>query len=268
MLILVPAVMATDLGVRDVFTFGQAQKVADNEFIVPLVINHDEDLVAMDIPLEYTAGVTLTEVSFEGTAVQYFDIKLANIDAAKNRVTIGLINMVYEQKPALAKISADGSVVANLRFRVDDLTLAEFEIKPFESTGPSHDLALIYNDFSSGTPIVQKIEPEFVGGKIALSGFHKAVPEKFALLQNAPNPFNPSTVMAYDLPQSAHVRLEVFNILGQKVKTLVDGYQDAGSYRVVWNGDDDYGSSVASGIYFYRISAGQNTDVRKMTLIK
>ena len=260
-LLMVPALMAGN-AVR----FGDA--TVDNGIAtVPLLINHDQDLVAMDIPLEYSAGVTLTEVDF-ANRVQYFDAKLANIDAKNNRVTIGLINMVYEQKPALAKaVVGDDATVAYLKFRIDDLSLTQFEINPFTSDKPSHSLALVYNDYANGAPEVKTISPEFEGGTISLK-VGPVVPDKFELSQNVPNPFNPDTKISYALPEAGFVDVEIYNILGQKVKTLVNGYQDAGNYSVTWNGDDEYGSSVASGVYFYRFNSGQYKDIKKMVLMK
>jgi len=93
-------------------------------------------------------------------------------------------------------------------------------------------------------------------------------PKAFALGQNRPNPFNPTTVIEYVLPESAPVKLEVYNLLGQVVRTLVDEEQMAGRYSVVWDGRDDLGREVASGIYFYRLSAGKFHAVRRMALVR
>ena len=93
-------------------------------------------------------------------------------------------------------------------------------------------------------------------------------PKAFALGQNRPNPFNPTTVIEYVLPESAPVKLEVYNLLGQVVRTLVDGEQVAGRYSVVWDGRDDLGREVATGIYFYRLSAGKFHAVRRMALVR
>ncbi len=94
------------------------------------------------------------------------------------------------------------------------------------------------------------------------------VPEQFVLNQNYPNPFNPFTTVVYSLPQAEHVTLEIFNVNGQKIRTMVNETQSAGSHSVVWNGTDDHGMKVASGIYMYRLTAGEFTDTKKMTLIK
>ena len=87
-----------------------------------------------------------------------------------------------------------------------------------------------------------------------------ALPQEFALHQNRPNPFNPVTQIRYDLPQLSEVKMEVFNILGRKVCTLVNGLEPAGYRSAVWNGRDRSGLPVSSGIYIYRLTAeGQRT---------
>lgn len=95
-----------------------------------------------------------------------------------------------------------------------------------------------------------------------------ALPKHFALHQNYPNPFNPATQIAFDLPRPANVRLEVFNILGQKVTTLVDGRLEGGAHQVRWDGINNSGSEVASGVYLYRIKAGSFTASKTMLLVK
>ncbi len=94
------------------------------------------------------------------------------------------------------------------------------------------------------------------------------VPEQFFISQNYPNPFNPATTISYGLPDDADVRIEIYNILGQNVRTLVDEHQAAGYRSVIWDGNDDSGNQVSTGVYFYRIEAGVFNASRKMLLIK
>ncbi|MCZ6819237.1 MAG: T9SS type A sorting domain-containing protein, partial [Calditrichaeota bacterium] len=95
------------------------------------------------------------------------------------------------------------------------------------------------------------------------------LPRVFSLSLNYPNPFNPATQIKYALPQSAEVSLQIFNVLGQRVRDLVRNQkQDAGRYSVQWDGNNDFGQPVSSGIYVYRISAGEFTKSFKMTLLK
>jgi PKD repeat protein len=94
------------------------------------------------------------------------------------------------------------------------------------------------------------------------------IPEQFELFQNYPNPFNPTTRIEFSLPQPGKVRLDVYNIAGQVVQTLIDGQLDAGYHGVVWDGRDGDGRPVASGIYFYRLQTADVTATRKMVLLK
>ncbi|MGH7493212.1 MAG: T9SS type A sorting domain-containing protein [bacterium] len=94
------------------------------------------------------------------------------------------------------------------------------------------------------------------------------LPQIFALDQNYPNPFNPETTIRYQLAQKGQVTITIFNMLGQKVKTLVDENKPAGSHRVVWNGRDEHGLAVPTGMYFYRMKSGDFAQVRKLLLLK
>jgi hypothetical protein len=94
------------------------------------------------------------------------------------------------------------------------------------------------------------------------------VPLAFELDQNYPNPFNPQTTIAFSVPQVAHVRLVIFNLLGQRIVTLVDDILPPGRRQVVWYGRDQSGNEVSSGIYFYHLSADEFTETRKMVLMK
>lgn len=97
----------------------------------------------------------------------------------------------------------------------------------------------------------------------------RTLANEFRLQQNYPNPFNPVTTIRYELPQNAHVRLTIYDVLGREVVRLVDEGYLAGAYSVVWNGTNRYGVPVASGIYIYRLEAGRNfVQSRKMLLLK
>jgi|GEM_PF-1665358 len=94
-----------------------------------------------------------------------------------------------------------------------------------------------------------------------------AVPQEFELSQNYPNPFNPETNIAYALPQAGHVRIEVYNILGQRIITLIDRQIPAGHHSVRWNGRNALGEKVSAGIYLCRMQAGEFVKTQKMTLL-
>jgi hypothetical protein len=93
-------------------------------------------------------------------------------------------------------------------------------------------------------------------------------PIDFNLSQNYPNPFNPSTTISYQLPRSGKVELKIYNMLGQEVRKLVDENQAAGQYTVQWDGRNYNGKPVASGVYLYRLKAGEFVETKKMLLLR
>ena len=111
--------------------------------------------------------------------------------------------------------------------------------------------------------------------EVPVKGVSGAVPRQFALHQNYPNPFNPKTTIRFSVgapsvgDQTAiPVRLQIFNLLGQAVKTLVDDVRTPGLYGVDWDGTDLRGSKVSTGIYFYRLTSGKFSETKKMMFLK
>jgi hypothetical protein len=94
------------------------------------------------------------------------------------------------------------------------------------------------------------------------------IPEIFALRQNYPNPFNPVTTIAYDVPEMTSVRVDIYNILGQQVRTLINRSHEPGYYRIQWDGTNDYGEVLPTGMYIYSIQASGFTSVKKLVLMK
>ena len=94
------------------------------------------------------------------------------------------------------------------------------------------------------------------------------LPQEFSLNQNYPNPFNPETTIEYYVPERSHITIEVFNIIGQKIRTLVDELKSAGDFRTNWDGKNSNGIRASSGIYFYLLKAGNFTEIKKMVLLK
>jgi hypothetical protein len=124
-------------------------------------------------------------------------------------------------------------------------------------------------------PVVSKTDPGMVRDFILqTTGYYNSLkkpstaPTSFTLLNNYPNPFNASTIIHYSLPQATDVKLEIFNLLGQKVRILVDERQNTGYKKVIWDGKDDKGVDVSSGIYFYRLVTENFSDSKKMVLMR
>ena len=116
--------------------------------------------------------------------------------------------------------------------------------------------------------------PLRMAAKFLWSALAKPVPNKFSLSQNYPNPFNPTTTIQFEIMNSANstggenIDLVIYNILGQRVKTLLSGFYSPGQYTAVWDGTDDYGSKQASGVYFYSIISDRTRVTKKMVLQK
>ncbi|MGB7061491.1 MAG: T9SS type A sorting domain-containing protein [Candidatus Zixiibacteriota bacterium] len=142
---------------------------------------------------------------------------------------------------------------------VSTLGLAVFSfsfLSPWAKTAPDTPKALTPSSSISVTVVVVSDKSKSV------------LPSAFSLSQNYPNPFNPQTVIKYALPEDCHVELILYNILGQKVKTLVSEYQSAGYQMVHWNGRDDEGNEIPSGLYFYKIETPKYSETKKMILLR
>ena len=152
-------------------------------------------------------------------------------------------------------IAADEGIVT-----IDSVTY--FDIQPTE---------YILTDAEGG----QKYTPYFSAGEVTIKWptdvddmNDEMLPTEFALGQNVPNPFNPTTRISFELPEAADVQLNVFNILGQRVRTLVNEFLPAGKHEVFFDGRGDQNQILASGVYFYRLEAGEFRQSLKMTLMK
>jgi hypothetical protein len=264
---LVPACMAADS-----FKFVTSKAAPDeigqgeidaNRLIVPIDVTNAQDLVAMDIPLSFSEGATVESITFTDR-VKTFEVQIANYDNEKREIVIGLISMVTGEKPDMA---AGSGAVAVVTFKLEH-GVNSVEINPIEMQSPNHSLTYYWNDYTNGRAEVRSVHPEVEAGQVFYSNPEMAIPTKFALHQNSPNPFNPTTRVAFDMPAAGDVEITVFNVLGQRVTDLVNGYREAGSYEVIWDGKDDAGQSVASGVYFYRIKTDQFNDTKKMLLLK
>jgi len=144
--------------------------------------------------------------------------------------------------------------------------------------------AVIYDDAATPVSHYVDVDPHNVVGKCTVNNhiaydsdpdddwdykqFTGILPTEYRLYPNSPNPFNPQTVILYDVSAAAHVNIQIINILGQHVATLVDGIKSPGRHEVTWNGTDQYGQKVSSGIYLYVMQADEYVETRKMILMK
>lgn len=155
-------------------------------------------------------------------------------------------------------------------YRQDDseLKLLVYSMENQSLPTGNHDfLRVIDNDKFT----INNIELSTAGGQLVtvqIGSTANLLPDQFVLHQNYPNPFNPDTKISFDLSSATEVSLDVFNVLGQRVVNLVTATLPAGLHTVTWNGQDETGAKVASGIYLYRLTTATNVETKKMILMK
>ena len=130
--------------------------------------------------------------------------------------------------------------------------------------GPTYYYKVTASDFSGN----ESADSDVATVVLLSVGSETAIPEVFSLNQNYPNPFNPTTAIEFALPEDAKVTLTIYNMLGQEIRLLANGDFQSGYHTVMWNGKDEFGLSVTSGMYLYRISAGDFSKTMKMVFLK
>ena len=147
-------------------------------------------------------------------------------------------------------ISNGGGINQSDKFQMQESTLG----------GISIGLCSSHNFYLNGGMMITSVKDTSFAKQPVLS--------LFQLLQNYPNPFNPTTTIQYQLPKAADVKIQIFNSMGQLVRNLEQSCQQPGNYQVIWDGRNDLGQLVPSGLYYYQIISGGHKKVRKMTLLK
>jgi uncharacterized delta-60 repeat protein len=148
-------------------------------------------------------------------------------------------------------------------------SILEGDDSPFSNVGDDNDYRMTDTDpvlVVTGSGLAKESESEESDEEVAVA--EAVAVTSFELAQNYPNPFNPSTMIRFALPEAAQVSLKIYDVAGQLVQTLVDGVIEAGRHQVVWDGTNQHGVQVASGVYFYQLLAGEFKQVRKMSLVR
>ena len=220
--------------------------VEDGVLKLQVTINHAQNLKGYGFVLQYDQS------KYEFVEAGQVDQNL--LDTNSGQPALFLASNKTPGQIAVGAMKVDGQAVSG------DGVLVEFTFKTTQTPLASDFQILdgVMVDLSGGIDAITNIE----------IGALKPMPTEYALEQNVPNPFNPSTTIEYRLPAASDVRLVIYNLLGQEVRTLVQETMDAGFHSVVWDGMDDFGKQVASGIYIYRMSAADFTKVQRMMLLK
>jgi hypothetical protein len=245
---LISLAYASDVGKRDVLRLSDVVQ-EDGEYKVAVEVFNDEELAALDIPLRFGQPgdpIELVRVDFSDRVADW-DFTHAAIDNQNKTVILGLISELMGTRPSAdLKVAAEGQAkIADLVFKVDGTFDASFET--FTTTRPGHELTFIYNQEVNGKPTVKAIAPDFEAD-VSFKG--TVLPDEYALSQNFPNPFNPTTNFTLSLPEASDYAIRIFNVAGQLVRSF-DGHLEAGNHTITWEGNNNQGAKVASGVYFY-----------------
>ena len=188
--------------------------------------------------------------------LQFFDL---NLSRTATDSMVAKVTVTYTPAQLAAAGVTDETTIVLFRYNASDSTWSKLTTTVDATANTAMATTNAFSTWSLTSAIPTAI---------AEPGISSVGPLTFILDQNAPNPFNPDTRIRYSVPKSAQVHLVIYNLLGQKVRTLVDQVQTAGTYEVIWNGLNVQGQSVSSGIYLYRITSGDFQENKKMTLLK
>lgn len=254
-----------DTGVTDTLRI-ESLLLTTQERAISVTLINDQPLSGIQVPIHYSGDLLFLDSVVFGARTLGFtgaDIVRAdtNLGGTSQTVTLTVVPL------QTGVIAAGSDAIAILHFSQNNLAALDTAMLVDTSVSPAG--GLLFGDTSA---ITLGYRPVFVAGVIAkgvaISERGGVLPREFELLQNYPNPFNPSTVLSIALPEAAHVSLDIYNLLGQRVIRLYDAPAPAGYLDIVWNGKDRFGSTVGSGVYFYRVTAGTFSRVRKMVLLK
>jgi hypothetical protein len=194
-----------------------------------------------------------------------------HIEYAPEYLTVTALNSDMFTDPLVN--NAEG-VIHLIWCDIDDLISFEDEQIVFGITfaiSPDAPQRIPVNFLTSYTVDVNgaELDIDYIGGAVYRStGIIELVPSEYGLGQNYPNPFNASTVIEFGLPAASQVKIEIFEIAGRKVSTIVDGRFDAGQHRVTWSGTSDDGAELTSGLYFYRLKSADVCISKQMLMLK
>jgi parallel beta-helix repeat protein len=280
---LIDTLNATQLKVADVSGNGTVSAM-DASYVLQYVVGLIEAF-----PAELNSKERFDMNSIEGT--EDMILTLGNpVSASETEFTVSInidnVSKLYSSEISIAfdennleligsNISRtfDNAMVSENKGSRGRYSLAIASGEPVSENGEIATLTFKLKDENSSPSIsidrFQANEVDLITTSVGNEDLSLNIPDQFQLYQNYPNPFNPSTTIGFDVPNGkTQVRLEIYNILGQRVKTLVNDVYSAGRYKVTWDGTNNVGGRVSTGVYIYRMQAGDIVQSKKLTFIK
>jgi len=223
------------------FSLGEATWIQDRIFTIPIEVTDGSELISAGITIEYDSDILkVLDVSTSELTDNY---SIAH-NVKGNKIKLGLAG--------IEALNGGGAI-------------AKIKCKVLKKTNDFTTPIVIADAVVNAGQVIVNIEESSLN-------LHSAIPTEYALFQNYPNPFNPETTIKYQLPEPSEVTINIYNIEGQLVKSLVNQNQLAGYYSVIWDGKDAIGKKVASGVYIYQIRAKNSKEscvqTKKMILVR
>jgi hypothetical protein len=250
-------------------SYSVTQDLSKNTATVQLFLENNAGIAGGSIPIRFATSnsdIQCTKIDFAGSRVKDFQL-YPQIDNQNKKVLIGMIRALNEDIDDVLK-PGEGLLVT-MYFSSKSDNVPELKLTPWALSSGKLYYGLVDE---KGNNVCERITsdadipiPVKAGDA---SATEQTKPTVFSLAQNYPNPFNPETVIKFSLPQDSKVTLRIYNVLGQVVNTLVDQVFPAGNHSVTWDGKNEQGSDVASGVYFYRLKADSYESIMKMTLLR
>jgi hypothetical protein len=226
-------------------------------FVVDITVDKVDNLFGLAFVLQYTNPRSVTALAVEkGTLLGNDVLFYSNIDKQNGLVSIG----ISRKGPDAGGVN-DSGVVARIKFRsmadASPGTLTNLKIKEVTAKEPNGD-SIFFETPASAKEAAVALRP---------------MPDKFSLLANFPNPFNPETWIPFELSESAEVQISIYDVSGRLVRIIDLGHKPIGAYTsrntaAYWDGKNSIGEVVSSGIYLYTIQAGNFTATRKMLVVR
>ena len=230
-------------------------------------VSMGQDCVWIDNIVFPAGGGDIINKPILGLSIEEIDFGNIQIDESVS-TKFYLIN--FGNRPLAGSLS---TIAEGFNLTFDDIS--DFFISPFDSIELSVTCVGLDNGLFSGEIVITSNDEDnptiSILVDVMVGTLNEGEPPTLLVTQlhrNYPNPFNPTTTIAFDLAVESIVSIDIYNIRGQKVRTLTNEIYGVGSHSVEWNGQDENGREVSSGVYFYRMNAGEVNDVRRMVLLK